>query len=288
MIETETELLHKISIKKPKFEIIILRSGIDKNGTEFQVLGRTLSEWLACACRPHKTRLLPYDRSKNPSAVDYIRPLLDSQYEYTIVLFSSTPLIESDTISRIMEYVAIKHCNLCKLPVGFVINNAKESTMVDSIYSQDIENFYVVENKKQLDYAYGILQERINNFHISSGVEIIKPKSVYIEPDVDIDGGVVIYSGNTIKGKSFIGAGTILKENNVIDNSEIGAESCVSSSVITKSKIGNSVYVASFCEIVDSSIADNSTIGSHSSIYKKKVKKSSKIAPKSILGENKC
>ena len=287
MVETETELLQKISIKKPKFEIIILSTIFDKMGAEYQILGRKLSEWIACACHPNKTRILSYDKIKNPSILDFIRKNIDHEYEYTIVLLSSTPLIEHDTISRIMEYVAIKHSLMCKLPVGFVINNAQESNLPDSIYSQDIDNFYVVENKKQLNYAYNILQERINNFHISNGVEIVKPKSVYIEPDVDIDGGVIIYANNTIKGKSIIASGTILKENNVIDNSIMGTDGCISSSVITNSNIGDSVYISSFCEIINASIASNSTIGSHSCIYNKKIKKPSKIEPNTILGDNK-
>ena len=177
---------------------------------------------------------------------------------------------------------------MCKLPVGYVVSNKKPNASVDSIYSQDIEDFYVVENKKQLGHAYSVLQERINNFHIASGVEIVKPKSVYIEPDVDISEGVVIYANNTIKGHTTIGSGTILKENNVIEDSVIGSNCCMAGSNITKSHLCDEVYVASFCELIGAVVSDNSTIGTHSCIYGKKIKKGTKIEPNTILGENKC
>ena len=180
-----------------------------------------------------------------------------------------------------------KNISLCKLPVGYVVKNDISSMVVDSVYSQNIDDFYMVENKKQFTYALQVLQDRINNFHIDNGVEIIDPKKVYIEPDVDIYRDVIIYPGNTIKGKSTIYSGAILKENNVIDNSKICSDSCVSGSIINNSVIGNCVGISPFCEIDNSLIGNDVIIGSRCVIKKYRVENKAVIKAGTILGESK-
>ena len=146
--------------------------------------------------------------------LEYIKDYIDNAYDYTIVLLSKTPLIQQETIFSIMEYCSVKDCELCKLPVGYVVDNIAIKTkavLVDCLYSQNFDDFYIVENKSQYTYAEEVWQSRINNYHISNGVEIIKPKSVLIEPEVDIESGVIIYSGNVLKGQTVIKKGVILK-----------------------------------------------------------------------------
>ena len=130
------------------------------------------------------------------------------------------------------------------------------------------------------------MQERVNNFHISNGVEIKKPQSVYIEPEVDIANGVIIYPNNSLKGKTTIGKDVILKENNVISNSKIGHSCCISGSNIEESVIANGVYVASFCDIKDSLIGSDSSISSGCKIYKYNVNAETKLKANEVLGED--
>ena len=156
---------------------------------------------------------------------------------------------------------------------------------VDSLYSQNLEDFFVVENKKQFTQAEEVLIDRVNSFHINNGVEIRKPKSVYIEPEVDIEKGVVIFPGNVLKGHTVIGKDVILKENNVIENSTLSEQCCVSGSVITDSVLDCGVYVSAFCDINKSKIGKNSLIESHCTIKKQRIKKETKIPSGSILGE---
>ena len=82
-----------------------------------------------------------------------------------------------------------------------------------------------------------------------------------------------------------ISQNVILKENNVIDNSKIGKDSCVSGSVLTGSIIGSSVYISSFCEIVDSYIGDESIINSHVVINNHSVGARTKVPANQVLGD---
>lgn len=280
------QLKIRINEKRPKFGVLILDVKNTSKNCDGKILGRKLGDWVKMACGnlPIKT-IEFYNKS---SVLSVAREYADRDMDYTIVLLSTTPLLERDVIAQIMDYSAIKGVKLCKLPVGYVINTKyldDENLTVDSLYSQNLEDFYVVENKKQYGYALDVLQDRINTFHMGNGVDIRKPRSVYIEPDVDIDEGVIIYPNNTLKGKCKIYNDVILKENNVIENSKIGNNSCISGSEITRSIISSNVYISAFCKIDNGLIGSFSTIGSGAKIINYKLEDNSKVKPNTVLGE---
>ena len=271
-----------------KVQAFILKSPSTKNSYNEKILGRTLSDWVAFSCGDFKYKIIEWDGKQN--IIEFTKGKIDKSYDYTMILLSSTPLLERQNIKDIVEYVVTKQSNLCKLPVGYVVKNKyildNINVVADCLYSQNMENFFIVENKKQFVQAEEILQDRINTFHMNNGVDIKKTKSVYIEPEVDIMSGAIIFAGNSIKGNSVISKDVILKENNVIENSKIMSESCISGSVIENSIIAKNVYVSAFCEIKDSVIGEGTVIGSGAKINKYKVDINTKIKPNTVLGEN--
>ena len=141
----------------------------------------------------------------------------------------------------------------------------------------------MVENKSQFTYAFKILSERINNFHINNGVEILSPTSTYIEPFVDISSGVTIYPNNSLKGKTTLSDNVILKENNVIENSKIGKGSCISGSEINGTIVSNNVYIASFCEIKNCIIGNDVIIEKGCSLKNTNVESNQKIKTNGVI-----
>jgi bifunctional N-acetylglucosamine-1-phosphate-uridyltransferase/glucosamine-1-phosphate-acetyltransferase GlmU-like protein len=282
------KIIPKRKTQEPKFQVLILKTKPAKNSFNGKILGRDLFDWVAFACSGMDISVVEYDGVNN--IISFAKKHLNRNYDYTIILLSTTPIISSDTIQNIREYSSIKDISLCKLPVGYVAKNSYIMSaiepQIDSLYSQNLEDFFLVENKKQFSQAEDILQDRINTFHIGNGVDIRKPKSVYIEPEVDIASGVVIFPGNSLKGQTIISYNVILKENNVIENSRIGEDSCISGSVVEESVLSHNVYISSFCHIKNSLIGDNSTIESGSKIYNYNLKSRSKIKCNTILGEN--
>lgn len=286
------EVLEKLQLKirikdeHPKFGVLILDVGVSPKSFDGKILGRKLSSWVKMACGTLPTKIVEFDNKS--SILNVAREYVDRDMDYTIILLSTTPLLERDVVTEIVEYATIKGVRLCKLPVGYVVATKAlddENLSVDSLYSQHLDDFYVVENKKQYGYALDVLQDRINTFHMDNGVDIRKPKSVYIEPDVDIDSGVVIYPNNTLKGKCKIYGDVILKENNVIENSKIGNNSCISGSVISNSIVSSNVYISAFCTIDNGLIGSFSTIGSGVKIFNYKLEDNAKVKPNTVLGE---
>lgn len=286
ILETLPKLkLDKVKIKKDKkFNAIILDKS-EVGGKNTSILGREAKYWVKFACGDMPTKIISYDGKSN--ILDLVRNEINIEYDYTFILLSSTILLEGKDILLLKDYAMYKDIKLCKLPVGYIVNNKyfmeSKSLEVDSVYTGDIDNFYIVENKKQLKYAVDILQDRINTFHISNGVEIMKPSSVYIEPDVDIDYGVIIYPNVSLIGETKILNGCIIKDGANISNSTIGKSGFVGKSVIENSTIGDNVCIASFCEIIKSKVGSDVTIDSNCSIKGAKIKSKEKIKSGSII-----
>ena len=285
-VEERLIILPKKKVNKYKFQAIILEENCSKNSYDGKILGRKLADWVAFACNDIPVKKIKYD-GKTP-LLEFVKDDIDNSYDYTILLLSKTPLLQNETIKNIMEYCTMKDCQLCKLPVGYVVDNIAIKTAeitVDSIYTQNLDDFYIVEKKPEFVFAEEVWQSRINNFHLGNGVDIVKPKSILIEPEVDIASGVTIYSGNVIKGQTVIGKNTILKENNVINNCRIGSDCCISGSVINNSAISNTVYISAFCEIADSKIGQDAVIGGSSKINNVTIKNGTKLAANTVLGD---
>ncbi len=288
-MEVKTKLKLNINYKKNdvKFQVVILNDLKNKALNNTEILGMLPASWLQFACEEVPNKIVNFEKLDN--VFDTLRDNIDTKYDYTIALFSSTPLVTHDTIKDIMEYSAIKELKLCKLNVGYVANNEyllqDSNKMIDSIYTQNIDDFYMAENKTQLNHVKKILMERINNFHINNGVEIVNPEHTYIEPFVDIGNGVKIYPNNSLKGKTTIYSDVILKENNVIENSKIGVGSCIAGSLISDTIISSNVYVSTSVEIRNSLIGSDTIIEHGATITKFNVAPNSKIHANEILGE---
>lgn len=276
--------LEKIKIKKDRtFCAIILN--VTNGGEDVKLLGREAKYWVKFALGDMPTKIVDYD--KEISILDAVRGKINKECDYTFVLLSTTVLLEEKDISMLKDYAIFKGIGLCKLPVGYIINNQyfldAKTPQVDSVYTGDIDNFYIVENKKQIKYAIEILQDRINNFHIGNGVEIIKPSSVYIEPEVDIESGVTIYPHVSLMGNTKVMENCIIKDGASIVDSVVGKSSFIGKSVIEKCDIGSNVCIASFCELKDSRVGNDATIDSNCSIQKTKIKAKEKIKAGSII-----
>lgn len=277
--------LEKIKIKKDKTFNAIILDKVDGNGKGLSLLGREAKFWVKLACKDMPTKIMSYDGKTN--VLDMVKKEIVAEYDFTFIFLSSTVLLEEQDIAKLKDYAMYKNIKLCKLPVGYIVSNKyfmeTKTPQVDSVFTGDIDNFYIVENKKQLKYAIDVLQDRITAFHINNGVEIIKPSSVYIEPEVDIDGGVTIYPNVSLIGDTKVLEGSIIKDGATISNSTIGKSAFVGKSVIENSTIGNNACIASFCEIIKSKVGADVAIDSNCSIKGARIKSKEKIKAGSII-----
>ena len=137
-------------------------------------------------------------------------------------------------------------------------------------------DFKRVTTHRQLAEATERKRKIINDMHMDAGVRMIDPATVYIDAEVEIGAGCVLYPGVILEGKCVIGENTVLGPGTHITDSFVDAGCKVRQSVIIDTKIGkgttvgpfaylrgganvgNGCRVGSFVEIKNSNLGDGS------------------------------
>ena len=89
-------------------------------------------------------------------------------------------------------------------------------------------------------------QKKTNLELLASGVDFIDIDQAYIDENVEIGAGTVIYPCVVIKGKSRIGENCHIGQNSRIEDSKIGDSVTIESSVILKSEVGDETAIGPF------------------------------------------
>ncbi len=256
VLEKPETITEKIETESGKLSVIILLTqnsafvGNDKPW-ELKILGKSMKEWVSLACQDYPVQYVEYD---GKSDVMTIAKQNIRSGEYTMVLYSDTPLIRKKTVEEIFDYCLIKKMSVCKLTRGFVFSNEFLKN-ADKIYTAEPqyfeeEDFMTVYNLKQLMIIEEVMKNRVLSFHMKNGVRIIDGSSVSIDADVTIKAGTVIYPNNRIYGKTYIGANVTLLPNNIIDSCYIDDNVTAEYSVVKNAELPFGAKIGPFERIL--------------------------------------
>lgn len=245
------------------FDVIILKINnpafklTNKNSYDISILGKSMLEWVKNAVNEYNVCEVECDATS--SIFEVTKPYLKNS-KYTIILYVDTPLITKNTINDILTYVTSKGLKVCKLNRGFVFDTQylKTCEKIYSLntYSFNEQDFMPAVNMEELNKITAILQYRINQFHMSNGVQLIKPETLIIEADVVIGNNVVIYPFNELRGECVIGNNVTLYSNNSIVNSIIFDNCQIEKSVINASVVKSNCNIMPFCNIFNNSLVN--------------------------------
>ncbi len=232
-----------------------------KKSYDINMLGASMYNWVARAC-PSKPTLVQYNDADN--LLETIRPFLKNA-EYTLVLFSDTPLLTAAGVNQILDFAASGNFAVCKLSRGYVFKTdyikGAEAIYATTTYDICAAELKQVDTLPKVVEACNILANRIISYHINAGVNIVSPSQTYIECAVKIAAGATIepfvsLRGNTSVGKSKICISSSLTDAVVADNCIIKSHSCLVNGVVQSGCIvsNNSVIVGR------SVLAENCTV----------------------------
>lgn len=152
---------------------------------------------------------------------------------------------------------------------------------LDPVTVVDVENYpeiFGINSRQNLAEAYQILQDRVKDEMMTSGVTLIEPDTITIDDTVTIAPDVIIEPQTHLRGKTTIGSGSRIGPGSLIENSEIGENVTVFYSVISDSgvkagsrvgpythlrghaEIGEGCRVGNFVEIKKSQIGDRTNV----------------------------
>lgn len=238
------------------FIIVLLKNPNFKelNPYDIKICGKKMWEWVALAGDGCEIKTISMTEEGNIFSL--CKPFLNDK-PFTAIFYSDTPLFKKETFVEIMEYFCRKGLNVLKLSRGFVFKTdyLKDCQEVMSPLNHyfDGEDFITCFDYKQLALIQDILKNRILDFHMANGVNIINPLSTFIEADVIIESGTIIEQNNIIKGLSFIDKNVKLGPNNVINNSIISSNCEITCSFLENCRISENKSVGPYEKIINES-----------------------------------
>lgn len=141
---------------------------------------------------------------------------------------------------------------------------------------KDIQEMRAADDKVQLAETIKTMKNEINIKHMENGVILIDPNSIYIDSEVEIGKGTVIYPGTILENKTVIGENCIIGPNTRIINSTIKNNVEIDSSKIIDSfidehtsvgpfaylrpgtRLGKNVKIGDFVELKNATVDDGS------------------------------
>ena len=213
-----------------------------------ELCGKRLLDWVLNAGSGCETRIIE-DCEDITSRVRNIT----TNKNIIAVFYSDTPLLDKGTFNKFCEYFSSHNMNFLRLSRGFIVKSEflkNNFTLAQGASELDDKNLLIADSAKVLNLMSNSLYNRILNYHIKNGVIIYGQNTVFIDGDVEIEGGVIIYPNNVIKGQSIIGENAVIESGNVIKNSIISNDAVVRGSYIENSKISAGASIEPFSKII--------------------------------------
>ena len=221
------------------------------------VCGKPMVDWVKMATSGPCQKVI-----KEPDQEQFLNVLkgLAVGKKYLALFYSDTPLLERTTFCEIMDYFAKNRYNIVELPRGYVF-------LVDYLMNIDVlfspvkktfneKQFQQINTPKALSSASKILQAKILDYHKNNGVTLIGENTIFIDADVEIEEGTVIYPNNVLKGQTYIGRNVTLDTGNIICDSIVADEANLIASYIFKSKVKKGQKVGPFVKANEEIIGD--------------------------------
>ncbi|WP_034300896.1 bifunctional UDP-N-acetylglucosamine diphosphorylase/glucosamine-1-phosphate N-acetyltransferase GlmU [Alkalibacterium sp. AK22] len=154
-----------------------------------------------------------------------------------------------------------------------------QAELISAYQLDNKEEALGVNDRVALAKANKLMKQRINELHMRNGVTMVDPDQTYIESDIVIGQDTVIEPGVYLKGKTSIGTDALIGAHSIIEDSQIGDEvqvksSLIESSVMEKqSTIGpnshlrpetvlkEKAHVGNFVEIKKATLGKNTKVG---------------------------
>lgn len=248
------------------------------------ILGKPMVSYVKKACE-----FVPKTKEiyEGADVIAEIKPLLTDK-EWTVVLFSDTPLLTATSIVEAFLHAESKDLNVCKLKRGYIFKT-EYIKRVDKIFEvealeQDGDDYFEVKSLEDLATATALMKNRIIKNLMSFGVQIIDPTSTYIESQVVIGKGTTIYPSVALMGTTEIGSNSIIGFGCTLKHAVIGDRCNIQNSMVTNSVILDSTLIETSRVENNSLVEKNCVIKHYSILSSAKIGKNSKVSWSKIKG----
>lgn len=167
--------------------------------------------------------------------------------------------------------------------IGYLVDKHER---LHSVCCDDYEELLGVNSRIQLAQATKIMQARINNYHMSRGISMLDPATVWIGADVEIGQDTTILPNSFLFGDTRVGSECTIGPNTRLINSQVGDECLVDESILVDSRIDNKVSCGPRAYLRGHThLKDRAKAGTHVELKNSTVGEGSKVPHLSYIGD---
>lgn len=159
---------------------------------------------------------------------------------------------------------------------------------LDRVMAVDADDYLEINginDRQQLATAYDILQRRVKNYWMQSGVTMINPDSITIDETVKLQADVIIEPQTHLRGNTSIGTGSRIGPGSLIENSQLAENVSVLYSVVIGSEISNNTCIGPYTHLRGSvKLGESCRIGNFVEIKKTTIGNNTNAAHLAYLG----
>jgi bifunctional UDP-N-acetylglucosamine pyrophosphorylase/glucosamine-1-phosphate N-acetyltransferase len=161
---------------------------------------------------------------------------------------------------------------------------AREKVMVLTL--DDADEAIGINNRIHFAEVEKIMRRRINEKLMLSGVTMIDPERVYIEPSVSIDQDTILYPETYLRGNTHIGKNCEIGPGTIIDDSTVGNDCRILKSVLEGAVLEDHVEMGPFCRLrTGAHLASHVHMGNFGEVKKSYLGKGTKMGHFSYIGD---
>lgn len=131
----------------------------------------------------------------------------------------------------------------------YLTDVVKDLSPVMALDVDDLEEISGINNRKQLSDAATVLQRRIKDDLMLSGITMINPDSITIDATVTVEPDVIIEPETHLRGTTTIAAGCRIGPGTLIESSTIGPNTTICYSVITDSSVAGTGQIGPYTHL---------------------------------------
>lgn len=158
--------------------------------------------------------------------------------------------------------------------------------LVEGIILKDPAEIMGINTQEELSRVNQIMYKRNALEHMEKGVTIISPENTFLEKNVQIGKGTIIYPFTIITAGSEIGSNCHIGPYSHILGSHIGNQTKILSSMVEQSQIGNKTSIGPYAHIRPGSIiGDDVKIGNYVEVKKTYIDTGTRVSHLTYLGD---
>jgi bifunctional UDP-N-acetylglucosamine pyrophosphorylase/glucosamine-1-phosphate N-acetyltransferase len=162
----------------------------------------------------------------------------------------------------------------------------EDGRIVAAVAFEDDGRFDGINDRSQLAQAEWALRVRLNERHMTVGVTMRDPSTVYLDWDVTLDEDVVLEPNVILRGATSVGAGSVIGAGSQLFSSSVGRDCRVWASVVESSTIEDGATVGPFAHLrPGSSIGPGAEVGNFAELKNTRLGAGTKQHHMSYLGD---